>query len=61
VLVGASAVILDKVAGRNNNISTPVLISVMLESRSEGCISYGAAQVACGIGKQVRIRKVQDP
>ncbi len=61
MLVGTGAFILDKVTGRNDNISTPFLISVVLESRGEGGISHSAAQVACGIGKQVRIRQVQDP
>jgi hypothetical protein len=33
----------------------------MLKNIGEGRISHSAAQVACGIGKQVRIRQVQDP
>ncbi len=61
VLIGTGAVILDKVTGRNDDISTPFLISVMLQSRVEGCISRNAAQLARGIGKQVWIRQVQDP
>jgi len=61
VLIGTGAVILDKVTGRNNDISTPFLISVMLENIGEGRKSHSAAQVARSIGKQVRIRQVQNP
>jgi hypothetical protein len=61
VLIGTGAVILDKVTGRNDDISTPFPVSVMLQSRDEGCISRYAAQLARGIGKQVWIRQVQDP
>jgi hypothetical protein len=61
VPVGTRAVILNKVTGRNDDISAPVVIAVMIEGRFQGRISYCATQVACGVGKQVRIRQVQDP
>jgi hypothetical protein len=33
----------------------------MVKGCGQGLISHRAAQIACGIGKQVRIRQVQDP
>jgi hypothetical protein len=61
VLIGTGAVILDNVTGRNNDISTPFLISIMLKNIGEGRKSHSAAQVGRSIGKQVRIRQVQNP
>jgi len=61
VLVGGRAVILNNVTGRNDDISSPFVIAVVIEGRFQGRISYCATQVACRVGKQVRIRQVQDP
>ena len=59
--VGTCAVILNKVTRRHDDISAPFVIPIMVKGCGQGLISHRAAQVACGIGKQVRIRQVQDP
>ena len=59
--VGTRAIILNKVTRRNDDISAPSIIPIVVKSCGQGLIRHRAAQLACGIGKQVRIRQVQDP
>ncbi len=61
MFVGACAVVLNQIAGYDDQISTPVVVPIVVKYRTQRRIGYGAAQISPGVGEQMRIRKVQYP
>jgi len=61
VLVSFRAVILNQVASDDGQVGLPVAVTIVIEHGAQRRIGDSAAQVFSGVGKQVRIRQVQDP
>ena len=59
--VSAGAVVLNQVTGNHRDVGAPVASLVVREHRGQRVICHGAAQAAVFGGKQVWVRKVQNP
>ena len=59
--VGAGRIVLDKVSGQGNDVGLPAARFVVGDDFLQGGIGHGAAQFTIPVGKQVRVRQMQDP
>jgi len=60
-IVGGCGVILDNVARHGYQVSCPARPLIVGQYGGKRLISDGASQARCCIGKEVRIRYMQDP
>ena len=60
-IVRAAAVVMNQVTGNDDEVGAPVAIMIVIEHRTQRRMRHGAAQISRGVGKQMRIGKVQNP
>ena len=61
VIVSTLTIILDQIAGNDDDVSLPVAIAIMREHRRQRSMRHGTAKAAVFIGKQMRVCQVQNP
>lgn len=61
VIVSFPTIVLNQIAGNDNDVSQPVVIAVMFEHGGQRRVRHGTAQAAVRIGKQMRVCQVQNP
>ena len=59
--IGAGRIVLDQVAGQGGDVGLPVACIVVCNHSLQSRIGDGAAQVTIPVGKQMRVRQMQDP
>ena len=59
--VSAAAVVMNQVTGNHDEVGAPVAFTIVIKNRTQRRMRYGAAQISRGVGKQMRIGKVQNP
>ena len=61
MFVSGCAVVLDQVACNDDQVGAPVMVTIVIEHRTQRRIGDGAAQISPGVGEQMRISQVQYP
>ena len=59
--VRAAAVVMNQVTGDDDEVGAPVAVNIMIENGTQRRMRHSAAQISRGVGKQMRIGKVQNP
>lgn len=59
--VSSGRIVLDQVPGQGDDVGLPIACLVMGDDFLQRRIGYGASQVAIPVGKQMRVRQMQDP
>lgn len=61
MLIGASGVILNQIAGHDDNVGLPVAIDVIGKHGAKRRMGHCAAEAALCVGEQMRVCQVQYP
>jgi hypothetical protein len=59
--VGVCRVILDDVAGQGDKICSEVALAIMFDYRLQRVVGNGPSQGAIPVGKEMRVRQMEDP
>ena len=61
VIVRFPTIVLDQITGYDNDVSEPVATAIMFEHGQQRRVRHGVAEASVCVGKQMRVRQVQNP
>ena len=61
VIVSTLTVVLDQITSYDDDVSEPVAAAIMFEHGQQRRVRHGIAEASVCVGKQMRVRQVQNP